>query len=114
MKTSLLIILAMIGLFLTACTTGATESFAKCLTEKGVKMYGAYWCPHCQNQKELFGQNWQYVNSVECATPGVKEQNKICADANIEGYPTWVFADGSRQAGEMKLKELADKTNCPL
>ena len=32
-----------------------TDALAQCLTAKGVKMYGAYWCSHCQNQKKAFG-----------------------------------------------------------
>ena len=27
------------------------DGFAKCLSENGVKMYWAYWCPHCNDQK---------------------------------------------------------------
>ena len=27
---------------------------AKHLSQKGVRMYGAYWCPYCDKQKELF------------------------------------------------------------
>ena len=29
-------------------------------------MYGAYWCPHCQAQKKVFGESFQYVPYVEC------------------------------------------------
>ena len=31
------------------------DAFAKCLASKQAKMYGLYWCPHCQEQKEKFG-----------------------------------------------------------
>jgi len=37
------------------------DSFARCLTERGVKMYGAWWCPHCVEQKETFGASFEYV-----------------------------------------------------
>jgi len=30
---------------------GKYDDFAKCLTQNGVKFYGTYWCPHCNNQK---------------------------------------------------------------
>ena len=26
------------------------DGFARCLGDRGVKMYGAWWCPHCQEQ----------------------------------------------------------------
>jgi hypothetical protein len=35
------------GMFVS--TAGKYDNFAKCLTEKGVEMYGASWCSHCQN-----------------------------------------------------------------
>ena len=90
------------------------ESFAQCLTQKGVTMYGAFWCPHCQNQKEMFGESWQFVNYVECALPGGMGQAKACADAGIKGYPTWVFGDGTMSAGELTLEDLSQKSGCEV
>src|ERR1041385_8352379 len=46
------------------------DSFAQCVSAKGARMYGAWWCPHCADQKELFGFAFQYVNYVECSPPG--------------------------------------------
>ncbi len=37
------------------------DGFAKCMASKQVKMYGAYWCPHCVEQKEIFGKSFRYV-----------------------------------------------------
>ena len=50
---------------------------------------------------------------VECQTQDQK-QTKVCTDAKIEGYPTWIFADGSRLSGEIDLATLSKKTNCTL
>ena len=33
------------------------DAFARCLKDRQVKMYGAYWCPHCAEQKEMFGES---------------------------------------------------------
>src|SRR5215467_2633829 len=52
--------------------TGRLDAFAKCLTAKNAKMYGAYWCPHCQDQKEMFGSSFQYAPYVECGIKGSK------------------------------------------
>ena len=46
------------------------DGFAKCLASKQAKMYGLYWCPHCAEQKEMFGKAFQYVPYVECAIKG--------------------------------------------
>lgn len=92
----------------------ALDGFAKCLTDKGVKMYGAWWCPHCADQKELFGDAFQYVNYVECSPPGQKTQTDVCKQAGLKGYPTWQFADGSRAEGTVHLESLSEKTGCKL
>lgn len=90
------------------------DDFAKCLKEKGATFYGASWCGHCQKQKTMFGEAQKYLPYVECSAPDGKSQTDVCKDKQISGYPTWVFADGSRQAGEISLQKLADKTGCQL
>ena len=92
---------------------GTYDDFAKCLTEKGATFYGAFWCSHCKEQKALFGKSARYLNYVECSTPDGKAQLSICKAAGIEGYPTWIFADGTR-SNIMTLRELSDKTSCSL
>ena len=90
------------------------DGFAQCLKAKGAKMYGAWWCPHCAEQKEMFGFAFQYVNYVECSPEGQRTMNETCKQAGIKGYPTWQFADGSRAEGPQPLSALADKTGCKL
>lgn len=90
------------------------DDFTKCLGEKGAQFYGAFWCPHCQSQKKLFGRSAKYLPYIECSTPDSKDQTQTCKDKKIEGYPTWVFADESRLSGEIPLTQLAEKTTCEL
>lgn len=92
---------------------GNHDVLAKCLTEKGATFYGAFWCPHCKRQKEMFGNSMQYIKYVECSTPDGKGQTDECKSMNIDGYPTWVFADGSRVSGEQSLASLGTKADCP-
>lgn len=95
-------------------TPGKYDSFAQCLKEKGAVFYGAFWCPHCQNQKTMFGKSAKLLPYIECSTADGKNQLQICKDKNIEGYPTWEFVDGSRESGEVSLSRLSEKTGCPL
>ena len=90
------------------------EPFAQCLKEKGATFYGAFWCPHCQRTKAMFGSAAKSLPYVECSTPDGKGQLQICIDKKVQNYPTWEFADGSRLTGERTLQELADKTQCAL
>ena len=90
------------------------DAFAKCLAAKQVKMYGAYWCPHCAEQKEMFESSFQYVPYVECGVPGSREEAPSCKDAGIKHFPTWQFADGERREGTQPLAALGTKTGCSL
>lgn len=95
-------------------TPGELDSFAQCLEDRGAVFYGAFWCPHCVKQKKLFGKSARLLPYVECSTADGQGQLPECKNKDIQGYPTWEFADGSRVSGEMALKALADKTQCPL
>jgi hypothetical protein len=95
-------------------TPGELDSFATCLTEKGAKFYGAFWCPHCQAQKKLFGKSASKLPYIECSLPSGSGQTQVCIDQKIANYPTWEFADGERLTGEIPLSRLAEKTSCVL
>ncbi len=93
---------------------GKLDTFATCLGEKGAKFYGTFWCPHCRNQKAMFGKSARLLPYIECSTPDGKSRLQVCELAKIEGYPTWEFLDGSRLSGEIALETLAEKTSCEL
>jgi hypothetical protein len=90
------------------------DGFAKCLASKQVKMYGAYWCPHCAEQKEEFGGSFRYVNYVECAIKDSREMAPACRAAGVQHYPTWQFGTSPLVEGKFPLQELSDKTGCSL
>ena len=92
------------------------DAFAKCLKERHVLMYGAYWCPHCAEQKEKFGASFKYAPYVECGLPGNNRgEQQVCKDAGIQHFPTWQFPPvGERVERVFSLDELSDRTGCPL
>lgn len=87
---------------------GKFDQFAQALKEKGAKFYGAFWCAHCQAQKEAFGSAKKYLPYVECSAPNGNEQLQVCIDNKVEGYPSWTFKDG------IKLSSLTDPVVCPI
>jgi thiol-disulfide isomerase/thioredoxin len=93
---------------------GKYDEFATCLKDKGAVFYGAFWCPHCQAQKKLFGKSAKLLPYVECSTADASGQTQACIDKGVNSYPTWEFADGSRLNGEIPLAQLAEKTSCVL
>ncbi len=110
---SLVIVLIFVFLFLIFLSRDETKAdlnnFARCLADKGVIMYGAEWCSHCQAQKQLFGQSFKRVNYVECP-----QDPKRCLEAGIDAYPTWIMADGQRLVGEQKLEDLSRISGCSI
>jgi hypothetical protein len=93
---------------------GKYDAFAQCLKDKGATFYGAFWCPHCQAQKKMFGTSAKLLPYVECSTADAGAQTQICIDKKVQSYPTWEFADGTRLTGEIPLAQLAEKTSCVL
>lgn len=85
----------------------ALDEFAQCLTQKGFTMYGAYWCPHCQNEKAAFGDAFKNVNYVECT----KEPNR-CLAAKVTSYPTWAGPGEMRLEGEQGIEGLSKASGC--
>jgi len=111
------VVAAIVGIYfaiMESSAPGKLYAFAECLKDKDAVFYGAFWCPHCQNQKALFGKSAKFLPYVECSSPDGRSQLKICQDKKIDGYPTWIFADGERKSGEIALEELAEKTGCRL
>ena len=91
---------------------GPNLPLAQCLKDNGAVFYGAFWCSHCQNQKELFGAAAPALPYVECSTPDGYSQTFVCKEKEIKGYPTWRFADGSELDGEQSFATLAEKSGC--
>jgi hypothetical protein len=90
------------------------DAFAKCLGTKQAKMYGAFWCPHCAEQKELFGGSFKHAPYIECGITGQQGIQQVCKDAGIQRFPTWIFANGTRTEGKKSLEYLSDQTGCSL
>ncbi len=112
---AIVIVVGLIGFSVTKkAAPSPYDTFAQCLTDKGVKMYGAWWCPHCTNQKELFGTAFSKVSYTECSAPNSQSMNQTCKDAGITGFPTWEFSDSSRLSGEQTFQTLSEKSGCEL
>ena len=93
-------------------TSGEAEiALAKHLTAIGAKKYGAFWCPHCYEQKQLFGKEaFKEVNYIECAKEGKNPQPQACLTAGIKSFPTWEI-DGKLYPGVQTPQELAKLSN---
>jgi thiol-disulfide isomerase/thioredoxin len=96
-----------------ATSDNKVVQLAQCIKDSGAIFYGAFWCSHCRQQKDLFGKEAMAALAyVECSTPDGEGQTPICKDKKIESYPTWEFKDGTRTTGVQTLVQLAEKTSC--
>jgi hypothetical protein len=76
------------------------------LRRAGVVFYGAWWCPACFKQKNLFGQEaGNQLPYVECEK--TEEQRKRCQESRIGAYPTWVMGS-QRLEGVQTLERLGE------
>ena len=94
-----------------ASVPGPLDATATCIKNSGAKFFGAFWCPHCKDQKEIFGNSVKLLPYTECSNPD-GSQNDLCKAENITGYPTWKFADGTTVTEVITVEELANKTQC--
>jgi uncharacterized membrane protein/glutaredoxin len=91
-----------------SASTPATLALAEHLKAQGAVMYSAYWCPHCHEQKELFGKEaTAKLTVIECAADGVNSQRALCEQKKIEGFPTWEI-NGRLDSGVKPLAKLAE------
>lgn len=92
--------------------SGPKADLARCLTERGVVLYGAYWCGACRMQENLFGDAARHLNRVECYPEGGSYSER-CQEADIEAFPCWIRGDGQKVYGVKGLRWLAEWSGCP-
>lgn len=72
------------------------------------RMFGAYWCSHCYEQKQRMGlEAMQRIPYIECAKEGLNSQKALCNARDVPGYPTWEVG-GKLFPGEQDFDELED------
>lgn len=105
---AILVVISIIYFAIPRVEDGEYDTFATCTNEKGLVMYGTDWCPHCQNQKALFGSSFENVNFVNCDFNEAE-----CNTNGVTGYPTWKLGI-QKFSGVQSLEKLAALTGCEL
>lgn len=86
---------------------GQYDDFAKCLTEKGVKVYGNDACQYTTKQRNMFGSSQQYLNYMKCVG-GIE-----CDIKKVRITPTWEI-NGTMLEGVQSFEKLAELSGCKL
>ena len=99
-----------------ATNPGEYDAFAQCIVDSGAKMYSAWWCGHCQEQKKDFGNSFKIIEAngghVECSPGGSKVISDFCKSQGVTGTPSWILKNGTLLRGRQNLFVLAQKTRC--
>jgi uncharacterized membrane protein len=96
-----------IGWEITSTSGEAEIELAKHLTKIGAKEYIAWWCPHCHEQKQLFGKEaYKEINHIDCDPQGKDAKPDLCVAAGIKGYPTWQI-NGKLYPNVQSLEKLS-------
>ncbi|MDJ0677748.1 MAG: vitamin K epoxide reductase family protein [Calothrix sp. MO_167.B42] len=92
-----------------ATTSGESEiELARHLKKIGAKKYAAWTCPHCHEQKQLFGKEAvEELDIIECHPEGKNARVDLCQAAGIRAFPTWKI-NGQELQGVQPLKKLAE------
>ncbi len=89
-------------------SNSSSIALAKHLSSKNIILYNAWWCPHCHDQKELFGKEAaSNLLLVECAPDGQNSKTELCKTKEITGFPSWEI-NGKIESGVKSLNELAE------
>jgi len=83
------------------------ETETRCIANQS-RLFTQTGCIKCVEQKEMFGNNSKYLDSIDCADPNLL---KNCSDNEILITPTW-FVNGKRYEGFQSAKKLKEITNC--
>ena len=90
----------------TSASSPEALAVASRLQKLDAKMYGAYWCSHCFNQKQALGLEAKAKFAyIECDKEGKNSQYDMCKSKKIPGYPTWEI-QGNYYPGEKSVQEL--------
>jgi hypothetical protein len=109
---SLIITLAILALIiiisyliLSKNTPSTDADTAKCIGSKST-LYTQLGCSHCKDQEEMFGENYQYLNTIDCWY-----DHQPCIDNNITGTPTWIIKN-EKYTGVQSIDKLKELTGC--
>ncbi|KAL7537715.1 hypothetical protein ACHAXR_008834 [Thalassiosira sp. AJA248-18] len=93
---------------ITTTSSASALTLASDLKSLNSRMFGAFWCSHCYDQKQSLGyEAMQVIPYVECDQEGYNNKRALCKERGLPGYPTWEIG-GELFPGERSLEELRE------
>lgn len=82
---------------------GISQETATCIGQNS-ELYVQLGCHACETQEKMFGQNYKYLNVIDCWF----EQDK-CTEIKVT--PTWIIK-GEKYIKVQSIKKLKELTDC--
>jgi len=93
---------------ITTTSSKAALALAADLNSLDARMFGAFWCSHCYDQKQALGyEAMQTIPYIECDREGFNSKRDFCKEKDVPGYPTWEIG-GKLFPGERSVDELRE------
>mmetsp|Transcript_24851 Transcript_24851/g.38107 ORF Transcript_24851/g.38107 Transcript_24851/m.38107 type:complete len:451 (-) Transcript_24851:72-1424(-) len=93
---------------ITTTSSKAALALAADLNSLDARMFGAFWCSHCYDQKQALGyEAMQTIPYIECDREGFNSKRDFCKEKDLPGYPTWEIG-GKLFPGERSVDELRE------
>jgi len=106
---AILILILALTFIINGCTNSPTNGIdagtVNCIVGNST-VYVSVTCGVCAEQKEIFGEQFKNLNSVDCT-----EEQQKCVDMGISHVPTWVI-NGEKMVGLKSVEELKELTGC--
>ena len=99
----IIIVLLLAVILLIKPSPETDKEVAECIGKNSV-LYVQLGCHACESQENLFGDNYQYLNVIDCWF----ERDKC---DGIESTPTWIIK-GNIYTGVQSISTLQDLTGC--
>ena len=81
------------------------KEITKCIGENSV-LYTQLGCHACELQEDLFGENYQYLNTIDCFF-----KQEACIEKEIRATPTWIIKE-EKYVGVQSIEQLKELTGC--
>ncbi len=101
-----IIFILIILILISGCyNSNVDENLAKCIAKNSI-VYISNGCVACNKQENIFGDNFKYLNLIDCT-----EEPEKCREDGIVRVPTWII-NGEKIEGVQDIEKLKELTKC--
>lgn len=87
------------------------KNFAECVDDSGAVMYTVFWAPDNEAQLNVFGEDSDLIEVVECDASVEGNEADECSEFDFKAFPSWVIDDEVYQGLQSQMR-LSTATGC--